>query len=366
MKLRLLRLVLFVILLGLVSSIVFFSLKNEKDEIKKVADVVTNYFDKSLQYEKVNLLSLALALSENCELKNAINSDDEEIGHEILSKLSLKFKKYTNMQDMKIQVVTSDHFLFARSWESGFSGVPLWWFRDDMDDIIKTQEPKSGIELGMMLTLRSTVPIWIGKEVIGYIESIKLLDELANSLRTNGIELFVLMNQEYLQEASLMRENSQIGDFVLSNMNASKKYFQHLKTLPWKELESEHMLYDKDILFTHQPMYNSRGKKLGVFILAIPPETYTKITSQKNQYIFMQDFSNQDLSSVVKSWEKPLGGFKEQSHREIVELLPKLHKEDSVEFKNRARNFLETYDKEALIDIILNSDTKMQKIGEIK
>ena len=235
-----------------------------------------------------------------------------------------------------------------------------------MDDIMKTNQPKSGIEIGMMLTIRATVPIWIDEEVIGYIESIKLLDELADNLRSNGIELFVLMNLEYLEEASLMRENSQIGDFVLSNVNASRRYFQHLKSLSWKHLSSEHVLYDKNVLFIHQPMYNSRGKKLGVFVLAIPPETYSKIASNENQYFFMQNFSSQDLSGVVKSWEKPFGGYKEQSHREIVELLPKLHKEDSVEFQNRARTFLKHYDKEALIDIILNSDTKMQKIGEIK
>jgi len=366
MKLRFFKLFLFIVLLALISSIIFLSVKNDKNEIKKVVDVAKTYFNKSLQSEKVNLLSLSLALSENYDLKHAIKSEDEDLGQKILSTLTLKFKKYTNMKDMKLQVITDDYFLFARSWESGFSGFPLWWFRDEKYDNSKIIEPKSGIEIGMMLTIRSTVPIIDKDVVIGYLESLKLLDEFSLKLRSNGIELFVLMNQEYLEEASLMRENSRIGDFVLSNMSASKSYFRHLKSISFEKLESEHFVYDKDTLFIYEPMYNARGKKLGVFVLVVFPETFSKISNNDSLYTFGQDISSQEFSDVVESWEKPLGGYKEFSHKEIIQLLPNLHKKDSIVMKKRAEKFLREYDKDELIDIILNSARKMRKIGEIK
>jgi hypothetical protein len=113
-------------------------------------------------------------------------------------------------------------------------------------------------------------------------------------------------------------------------------------------------------------MYNARGKKLGAFVLAIPPETYENITSNQNRFSVIQNFSNQELYSIVKSWEKPLGGFKKHSEREIVEFLPRLRKDDREEFTKRAREFLKTYEKDELIDVILNVEKKVKKVGEIR
>jgi hypothetical protein len=76
--------------------------------------------------------------------------------------------------------------------------------------------------------------------------------------------------------------------------------------------------------------------------------------------------SDADVYRVVKLWEHPSGSYRNEEDKNLIEWLPKLHEEDKVYLEREAKIMLNTYSKNELIDIIIESEHKNKKIGRIK
>ncbi|HFU77653.1 MAG TPA: hypothetical protein ENK68_04030 [Epsilonproteobacteria bacterium] len=358
--------VIFFILIVLFASVIFFVQNEKKDRFLNIGDHVMKNFRSGLDYEMVDLLSFSMALSEDGDLKNALNSDDESKGHQILNNISERFKKYTHLKSLRIQVLTPEFYIFARSWSEGFEGMPIWWFRDDLEKLNKQNEPKVGMETGRLLTFKATVPIRSGYKLLGYLEVIKLIDEFAIKLRQKGIELFALMDDKYLEQASLMRDFPQVHGYVISNQNYNQQYLDKIEMLDWEKLTSNSYLYEDETLYLYEPMVNGEGKKIGLYLLAIPDDALEKYEKEDQQISFFTQFSDEDVEKVVEAWDNPYGSFRSSYDKDLVALLPKLRQEDKGKLEMEAKNILRTYSKGELIDIILANKHKEKKVGEMR
>ena len=356
----------FFVLVALLISIVFFASRSQEERIKRVADEVVSHFRPGLSYEMVNLLSFSLALSEDGELKNALISDDESKGYEILSNITKRFKKYTNLKTLRIQVLTPDFFIFARSWNEGFEGMPIWWFRDDLKTFKENKSPKVGMETGRLLTFKATIPMRSGKKLLGYLEVIKLVDDFVSKLRKKGIELFALMDERYLKQAALMRDFPILHGYVVANQNYNAKVKQKLEKINWKRLNQQSYLYADRMLYLLEPMYNGRGKQIGYYLLALSQTALKQYEKERGLMAFFTQFSDEEIERVVASWVHPFGSFQNGYDKDLIALLPRLKKEDKVEFEAEAKEILNGYSKDELIDIILANDHNDKKVGVIK
>jgi len=358
-----------VFLVLIIFLIIFFTFKERSQIQDLVADNVKNYFHKILKQKEQSLLSLAIALGENSSIKESLLEDDEQRAKELLINTANKLNKFPMLENLKLQIISKNRYLFARSWDSAFEGFPLWWFRDDMDDKKSIKKPKSGIEIGMMLTIRATVPIIKNdKSLVGYLEAIELLDHITSRLREDGIELVVLMDRRYLKEASLMRNNEMVDNFVVANSNASDNYVRMIKNIPLSKLQTRPMMID-GLFYILEPMLNSNGKLLGWFLLILPPNSYKNFTNESVGIFKYNNIFNQNLNHVVRFWqssEKEDEVYKNQSDKELIQTLPKLRDEDRVIYLQKARKILKNYNKDELIDIILKSANHTKKVGEIR
>lgn len=356
----------FVILIILFISIFFFVRESKEDRLKNLGDTIVSHFRTGLDHEMANLLSLSLALSEDGELKNALSKDDESGAYQILSKITERFKKYTHIQTLRIQIFTPDFFIFARSWDQGYEGMPIWWFRDDLKSLTKNTRPKVGMETGRLLTLKATIPIKSGEKVLGYLEVIKIIDEFTSKLRQKGIELFALMDERYLDKAELMQNFPRLHRYVISNQNYNTQYLEKLKDLTWQELTTKHYAYKDDVLYLLEPMRNGSGKEIGQYLLAIPEDTLQTYEQDKGSMSFFTQFSDEDIDRVVDAWKTPNDSFRNASDKDLIALLPKLNKEDKKELELEAKRILRRYTKEELIDIIIQNKHNEKKSGIIQ
>ena len=356
----------FIILIILFASVIFFVQNDNEDRLTKLGDDIVKNFRVGLDYEKVDLLSFSMALSEDGELKNALIADDESKGYNILSNISKRFKKYTHLKSLRLQVLTPDFFIFARSWNEGFEGMPIWWFRDDLNEFTRNSEPKVGMETGRLLTFKATIPIRSGNEILGYLEVIKLVDEFSIKLRDRGIELFALMDEKYLKQAELMRDFPRIDNYVVANQNFNQQLLVKVKRLNWDVFLVKNYIYDENILYLHEPMYNGVGKQIGYYLLALSDDTLKKFEKKNESLSFFTQFSDEDIKKVVNAWENPYGSFRNQYDKDLIALLPKLQKEDKASLELEAKSILRTYTKEELIDMVLSNKHKEKKIGEIE
>ena len=356
----------FFILIILFASVFFFLKQSREDRLASLGDHIVSNFNAGLAYEMADLLSFSIALSEDGNLKNALIIDDESKGYLILSEITQRFKKYTHLKSLRIQVLTPDLFIFARSWNEGFEGMPIWWFRDDLKTLKRNKQPKVGMEVGRLLTFKTTIPIRSGKNLLGYLEAIKFVDEFAAKLHKKGIELFALMDEHYLKQAELMRDFPRLDGRVIVNQNFNHQLKSKIEYLDWNRLEKESYLYQDDRLYLIESMYNGVGEKIGVYLLTLSSEALRRYEKANQSVSFFTQFSDEDIEKVVESWSHPYGSFRSGYDKDLIGLLPKLNKEDKVELETEAKEILGEYSKDELIDIILSNKHKEKKTGAIE
>ncbi|AKF25451.1 hypothetical protein YH65_08745 [Sulfurovum lithotrophicum] len=356
----------FFILVILFSSVFFFFKQTREARLETLGDHIISNFRAGLAYEMTDLLSLSLALAEDAAIKNALLNDNESQGYEILRNITRRFKKYTHLQSLRIQLLTPDFYIFARSWNEGFEGMPIWWFRDDLQELKHNKQPKVGMEIGRLLTFKATIPVRSGKKLIGYLEAIKLIDEFSVKLRRKGIELFALMDERFLEQAALMRNFPVIHNHILANQNYYQQGKEKLQAIDWNKLEKKTYMLHEGTYYLLEPMHNGKGDKIGVYVLALSQKALKNYENEKQGFSFFTQFSDEDMQNVVASWAHPFGSFRNGYDKELIELLPRLKKEDKQEFESEAKSILGEYNKEELIDIILSNKHNEKKTGVIK
>ncbi len=358
--------IVFAFLLALSLSAIFFAIETHKDNFQKLSRHVLDDFHKSLIDENTNLLSFSLALSENGALKNAMIDDDDQLGFEILSAITQRFKEYTDIKTLRLQVLDNDFFIFAQSWGQGFVGMPMKWFRDDLDKLKFDKKPKVGMETGRLLTFKATVPIQNGKKTLGYLEVIQFVDEFSDKLHQHGIELFVLMDTKYQEKASIMKEFPFLNKYIISNRNFNKKLKNTATTIDWSELNSLGYYYESDTLFILEPMLNGQQEEIGKYLLVLPKDSVESYRNEYQNISFITRLSDQDVYEVVKLWENPARSYRSVADKDLIQWLPKLFEQDKVDLTKKAKQILQKYSKDELIDIILENKHKEKKIGKIK
>jgi len=358
--------IVFITLLALSASILFFAKESQKDKFQELRHYIIEDFRKFLIYENQDLLSFSLALSENGALKNTIMADDSQKTYQILRGISKRFKKYTTIKTLRIQIFDNDFFIFSQSWGNSSVGMPIWWFRNDLDRFKYDKRPKVGIETGRMLTFKATVPIQNGDEYIGYLEVIKFTDELTQKLRQRGIELFVLMDSKYSKQAPLMSEYPFLNRYIISNKNFNINLKKRAQNIDWKELHTLGYFYKNEILYLLEPMYNGKKEEIGKYLIILPKTTLNFYQKNYQDVSFFTRLQDEDVYNIVKLWENPYGNYKNIDDKNLIELLPRLHQKDRVLIMQRATKILEGYSKKNLINIILDSEHNKRKTGEIK
>ena len=356
----------FIVLMILFVSVFIFVKQSNEDRLISLGDDIVSSFRAGLDYEMVDLLSLSLALSEDGELKNALSREEEELGYLILSNITERFKKYTHVKTLRIQILTPDFFIFARSWNEGYEGMPIWWFRDDLASLDKNTRPKVGMETGRLLTLKATIPMLSGDTVLGYLEVIKFIDEFTLELRKKGIELFALMDDKYLDKGELMRDFPHINEYVVSNQNYNQQYMDKIEMLDWEDLRLKNYTYEDNILYLHEPMLNGAGKQIGIYLLCVPEDALKSHEKEYQNVSAFTQFSDEDIKNVVKAWKTPNHSFRNKYDKTIIEVLPKLNAEDKIELEMEVKNILNGYTKDELIDIVIENKHNEKKIGIIK
>ncbi len=342
------------------------SLNIEKSVSEEIADVVKSYVEKKLNQQKSKALTLAILLSQNEALKSTLEDLDEEKGYIILSTTLKTLKRYTNLRGMRAQVIAKDLTIFARSWDKEFTGMPIEGFRKDLSNF-KITKPKVSIESGRLLTIKATAPMKRGYKTIGFLEIIGLFEPLTEELRKEGIELFVLMDSSYLDVATLMRENPTLHSYVVANRNYNSTIFKELLAIDMLELQRKGVVKEGDYLFITDQMLNSRGERLGIFLIALDEETMKKFSQFDESLSFFLDYNTKEFSEIINLWEHPQESFRSVYDKSVIEFLSKSEESElKKEFEIEAREILQNYTKEELIDIIINRYKQEKKRGVIR
>jgi hypothetical protein len=357
----------FIVLFVLLGSLLFFKEQSRQDNLQEVRKYVVADFEKVLAFEKANLLTFAMALAEDGALKKTLLEDDWEEGYRLLDSIANRFTQNTHLKTLRLQVLNNDFEIFAQNWKQTSMGMPISWFRKDLDKLRDNKKPKVGIETGRRLTFKATIPIMSSDRYIGYLEVIKFIDEFTEKLRQRGVEVLALMHEEHLiQENSLMDKLPRFRGYVIANENYNAKLKQKIANLVWEPLKREGYLQDGELFFILKSMFNGEGTVIGDYLIVLPQKTFKEYQESHQNISLLTRFSDEEVYNFVKRWETPSGAFQNVHDREMIDLLPQLYEKDKVHLKEIVRKRLEDYSREELVNIIVEKSYREKKSGVIK
>ncbi len=345
----------------------YFDTKVTKQTMMKLSDELSMALNSQIEKEQSLALRYALIISQNQSLTNAIDEDDEDKGYEILSQIMESIKLHTNSL-IRSQIITSDFFIFARSWDNSYAGMPLDYHRPDLLYFQTHKKPRSAIEVGRKIGIKATVPVFFEKKMVGFVEVVSFFESVLEYFDSLGIDLYILMDEKFYDTAVFMRDNPHIArDYVLANTRFTNSELELLNSINYDTLKREKLLEHKDRYLFYEPMKNGEGDIIGAFVLSLSQKQISSYAhTSEDDISFLIHLSRSELYNLAYKKIAPDGLYQSVYDKELLEIKDVVSPEDRELFLQEAKDRLNEYSKEELIGLILGYKASKEIRGEIR
>jgi len=353
------------IIVVIILFIIYFKDSIKEQKIDYIIDKSLLTLESQLKHEKMTYLTIAISLSKNEALINALENDDEDLGYTILSDIMNTIKKNTNIV-IKTQVITSEYNIFARSWDDAYAGMPLEDYRTDLKYFETHKTPRSSIEIGRMLSIKTTVPIYKDNTLLGFVEIISFFDSITDIFKNMGIELYVLMDDKYLDIAVFMQENMSINKYIVSNRNFNHNNIKMLNNINFNKLKLNHILYKNNKYIFNKNIKNGDGKSIGMFIFVLDKKYIKYFKEAKDEVSFFINITRNNLYDITKEhqYEDMLNS--NLDIKSLLSLKSIISKDDKKKYQEIVKKRLNSYTKDELIQIMLEQKIIHKIEGKIR
>jgi hypothetical protein len=356
----------FVVSVVLISVALFYNKGKIKEEkIYHILDQLTLALDTELKSRQMDDLGMALFLSKNEGLVNALENDDEDLGYKILSDITNTIKENTSRR-IRSQVITSEYNIFARSWDDVYAGMPIGDYRTDFEYFKTHSTPRASVEIGRRLGVKATVPIYKDGAFLGFTEVISFFKSMTEFFSSIGVDLYVLLDVKHTDTAVLMSENLTIGDYVVSNRNYNYSHIQTLNAVDFKELKLNQILYEDNKYIFYETMYDGSFKAIGAYVFVLPERYLDYFRNPEDDISFLINVTRSGLYDVTKEEKYEKNIYDKYSADSMVYLQDVIDKEDRELFLDEAYEKFDKYSKDELIQMMLERKIVKKIDGKIK
>lgn len=335
--------------------------------LERLSDQLSLSLNNQLDEERAMALRYALILSQNGELGNALEQEDEEKGFQILSEGMKSIQVNTDVL-IRSQIITSDYIIFARSWDNSYAGMPLDFHRPDLLYFQNHKKPRSAIEVGRKVGIKATVPIYSKQNMIGFVEVVSFFESTKEYFDRLGIDLYILMDEQFYETAVFMQGNPPIGkEYILANTKYTQSDLKLLNGIDFKEFKHSRILLKQGKYLFYEPMKNGNGETIGAFVFALTAKQISNYAhSNEDDISFLIHLNRDQLYDMMAKESFGNAVFQSVYDKELLYMKDVVPPEDRELYLQEARERFNTYSKEELIGIMLDYKVAKEVRGEIK
>ena len=347
------------------ATIFYFKSEVKNQKLDHILDQCTIALDNQLNEKQMDALQLAIVLSKDKGLVDALENDDEDLGYELLSNIMKSIENNTN-RFIRTQIITGEYTVFARSWDNIYAGMPLEDYRTDLDYFKTHTSARTSIEIGRRLGIKATVPIYNEFGLLGFVEVISFFESITEFFSSIGIDLYVLMNEKHLDIAVLMRDNLVIDEYVVANRTYSHTHVGTLKALDFKELKSGRILHKDDKYIFYETMTTGDSRTIGAYLFVLPQKYLEYFRNPDDDISFLINVTRSSLVNVVKEEHYKADIYDKHTLASLLYFKDVVAKEDKQALLDEAYVKLDEYSKDELIQLVLDKKIIKKIDGKIK
>jgi len=267
-----------------------------------VSDQLNIALKGQIDKQKSDALSFAIVLSKNRDIIEALDKNDEDIAFDILNDIMKDVQEHTNKL-VRTQIITANFYLFARSWDNIYAGMPLSDYRQDLLNLKMTKKPRVSIEVARKLSIIATVPIYKDGKLLGFVEVLDTFEATTSFFQNFGIDMYILMDYEFYDIAVLMQNNPTVGNYIISNRSYNSLSLDALNKIDLKVLKDQHIFIEKDRYIFYVQMKNSIGRDVGMFTFVMPKKNLNNFSTKEEENSFLINFYRKNFYDVMKKEE---------------------------------------------------------------
>lgn len=202
-------------------------LKEQKLELfsKKIKDTTQILIDN----KKDSMITLALSLSQDSTIKEALKSKDKSILK--LKDFSQQLRQYSDYKNVWFQLIDKNGISFYRSWIND-SGDKIVDYRSDIAKLINEPKIFSTISVDNFdISFKALIPLYDENDFLGIFEVITHFNSITNELREDNIESIFIVDKRYKELLTKAFSKNFVEDYYIANINVDKNLLNYVKQL---------------------------------------------------------------------------------------------------------------------------------------
>ncbi len=249
----------------------FFYIRYVTEDLKDAKIVETTEMLKgalkaTLETKMSTGISNAVAISSNGDIIQALSLNDRTLATYAVGKLGVKYKEWTEYQNIQLMVHTADLKLFLTSQD-------LNKFGDDLSkrDIIKivnqTQKPQIKFEPNNLSPLKAVVPIFdFDKKFLGSVEFNQGLNSVQRSLIVDKIEYVLLIESNKYTGAK--DKLIPVGNYYVTQKDINEPFIKDSAGVDFGKLLKNGYYMSGKYLYTFTDVLDVNNNKIGIHLVA--------------------------------------------------------------------------------------------------
>ena len=324
-------------------------------------DALDAVLAKALQDEKMATLSLALAVTKNRALAEAVIERDGDFGDRALRDVVGALKRHLGQEYIYVQLIVPGPRVLARSWSGEGGGIK--GACDDIEMVATTGRPVVTLSSREPAGIKALVPLGYAGATIAIVEVSTLFDDLIRRGREYGVEIVPLF---------LDRKKAERGDaapYRIVSKNSSKSVISVIESLGSGELEElleRQYLVKGDLYLAAFEARDFANRDLGYFIVATGTERARRLAGASGglfERIFAMGSDERVVYESVRSGsEDPYSAL---DARTMLRIRDMIDSHDRLRYREALRRHLEQLTKDELVGLILG-EGKTKKEGRIE
>jgi|GEM_PF-934478 len=352
------------ILVLLVALTAYFYVKNEQEFEERVHSVLINLLSEKVAREKAKAFNFALALSQNETLQKAIKYNDAKKSYIILKNYMNTIETFSGSQ-VRMQIVSKDYTIFARSWDNTDAGVNIKTNRPDLQEVKRTLTPHLSFVAARRLVLIASIPIVKDGEFIAFLEVIQNFGELEKYFSNYGVGLLVLLDTKYEKQAVLLKDNPRISNMIVANTGANINHIKILRNINLQTLRNHGFVKKDNYAFFYKSILNADDENIGSFILILSKDRLKLFSAFETELDTFFTYARKDIYNSV-TLKKKLSPYNSLTNKELLTLKNCGRNQDRVYIEQKLSRELQSYTRDELISLLLDTNPKNISRGKIK
>lgn len=220
-----------------------------------------------IDQKKEATLLLALSLSKDSNVKNALKTND----HSILSlkEITDTYTNHTTFKNVWIHLVNSKGISFLKSWTNR-KGESILDIRKDIVSFLKEPQVTSVISVGKYdMTIKAMVPIYNEGKLLGLFEVITKVNSIVKELEKEKTSSMVLVDKKYKKQLRHAYTQTFIGDYYVANLEIDPALLEFMRNIDIQRLltsKSQYQIIENKFLTLYH-LKDVHNEEMGYFFI---------------------------------------------------------------------------------------------------